>query len=103
MSKEQKKMLGTFGCQLVSRAGQYEQAGFLGMKWMPIFGTIGSRVPKICIDPSVSGRKSQTVFPLGGQSGFGGVGCHVCILAKKYCLRKRKKSSSGEIFGYFKQ
>jgi hypothetical protein len=62
MFKEQKKMLGRFGCQLVSRGGQYEQTGFLGMKWMPIFGTIGSGVPKICIDPSVSGRKSQTVF-----------------------------------------
>ena len=96
-------MLRTFVCQLVSRAGQYEQTGFLVLKWMPIFGTIGSRVPKICIDPSVSGRKSQTVFPCEGNLAFGGVGCHVCILAKKYCLRKRKKSSSGEIFGYFKQ
>ena len=77
MFKEQKKMLGRFGCQLVSRGGQYEQTGFLCIKWMPIFGTIGPGVPKICIDPSGSGRKSQTVSPM--KAGFGGIGSPICI------------------------
>ena len=36
----------------------------VGNVWMPIFGSIGSRVPKICIDLSMSGQKSQTVFPV---------------------------------------
>ena len=35
-------MLGKFGSQLVLQGGQYEQTGFMGMKWMPIFGTIGA-------------------------------------------------------------
>ena len=78
-------MLRTFKfvCQLVSRAGQYEQTGFI---------EVDANLDQICIDPSVSGRKSQTVSL--GQSGFGGAGCHACIkiFAKKYCLSKRKNS-----------
>ena len=46
--------------------------------------------------------KITNCFPLRGKSGFGGVGCHLCILVKKYCLSERKKSSSREIFGDFK-
>ena len=104
MFKEQQKILGTFGCQLVSWAGQYEQTGFQGIfvdanLWYHWLSSIRTK------DLHRSERKRTKItncFPLRGQSGFGGVGCHVCILVKKYCLSKRK-NSSGELFENFKQ
>ena len=70
-------MLGTFGCQsLVPLALE-------DLRFASIWAWVD---------------KNHRLFSLWGQSGFEGVGCHVFILAKKYCLSKRKHSSSGFFF-----
>ena len=83
-----------FGCQLVSRARQYEQTRFLGMKGCQSLVSMALEYQRFAPIQA----ENPKLFYLLEQSGFGCVACHVCILVKGYCQNARRKSSSGPLF-----